>query len=189
MKKEVLFIHSAGPQGDHEGSSFLVSYLANKLGSTYSVQLPQMPDPENPHYKPWKKTLKKALLGSGDDVIVVGHSLGASVILKYLSEKSPKKPIAGLFLVGAVYWGKKGWEVDEYWLRDDFSNNLHHIPNIFFYHSKDDEVVPVSHLWYFASAIPEAKIREFDHSGHLFGKGLPELIDDIKSIKSNGRSI
>lgn len=189
MKKEVLFIHCAGPQGDHEGSGFLVSYLKKKLGPGYEVRFPEMPDPENPHYKPWKKELKRSLLDASDDVILVGHSLGASVVLKYLSEKSPSKPIAGLFLVGAVYWGKEDWQVEEYELDDNFSERLPPIPNIYFYHSKDDEVVPVSHLWYFAAMLPEAKIREFDHRGHLFGNGLPELIDDIKSIKPNDRSI
>ncbi|MEJ7645731.1 MAG: alpha/beta fold hydrolase [Chryseolinea sp.] len=181
---DILFIHSAGPQGDHEGSDFLLSYLRDRLGSAYRIVFPEMPDPENPHYKPWRKVVKNALQETDQNVILVGHSLGASVILKYLSEKSSQRPIAGLFLVGAVYWGKKGWEVEEYMLQDDFLSGLSHIPNIYFYHSKDDEVVPIEHLWYFASALPEAKIREYDRCGHLFGKGLPELIDDIKSIKT-----
>ncbi|HTE31563.1 MAG TPA: alpha/beta fold hydrolase [Chryseolinea sp.] len=189
MKKEILFIHSAGPQGYHEGSDFLVSYIKARLGTGYTLVSPNMPDPENPHYKPWKKKFKRVLLEADDDVIVVGHSLGASVVLKYLSEKTPKKSIAGLFLIGAVYWGKENWQVEEYMLEDNFSSRLPRIPHIVFYHSKDDEVVPVSHLWYYASAIPGAVIREFDERGHLFGKGLPELIEDIKNIKSNGRSI
>ena len=186
---DILFIHSAGPQGDHEGSYFLLSYLRDRLGAAYHIVFPEMPDPENPHYKPWRKKVKKAIHAADDNVILVGHCLGASVILKYLSEKSPPRSIAGLFLVGTVYWGKKNWEVDEYALPEDFSTGLSSIPNIYFYHSKDDEVVPVDHLWYFASAIPAAKIRESDQRGHLFGKGLPELIEDIKSIKSNDRSI
>lgn len=187
--KEVLFIHSAGPQGDHEGSGFLLSYLRKTLGSGYEVKFPEMPDPENPHYKPWKKELKKLLRRASDNVIVIGHSLGASVVLKYLSEKSPDKRIAGLFLVSAVYWGKENWKVEEYELEDNFPNKLPPIPKIYFYHSKDDEVVPVSHLWSFASIMPDATIREFDHRGHLFGQGLPELVDDIKSINQNDRSI
>jgi predicted alpha/beta hydrolase family esterase len=187
--KDILFIHGAGPQGNHEGSNFLLSYLRERLGSGYHIVFPEMPDPENPHYKPWRKKVKNALHDVEDNVILIGHSLGASVILKYLSEKSPPRAIAGLFLVGTVYWGKKGWEVDEYRLHDDFPDGLASIPNIYFYHSKDDQVVPVEHLWYFASAVPDAKIREFDQRGHLFGKGLPELIEDIKSIKTNDRSI
>lgn len=185
MKKDVLFIHSAGPQGHHEGSDYLVTYLRDTLGSGYRILLPEMPDPENPNYIAWKGKLKKELAAMEDSLILIGHSLGASVVLKYLSEESIQKSISGLFLIGAVYWGKKNWEVKEYILHKDFSLKIAHIPQVFLYHSKDDEVVPVTHLRYFAEKLPKARVREFDNRGHLFGKGFPELVDDIKNLKTN----
>jgi len=100
-----------------------------------------------------------------------------------LSEKPPMKSIAGLFLIGAVYWGLENWKVQEYSFVKNFQRRLGYIPNIFFYHSKDDTVVPVSHLWRFAIALPDARIRESDHEGHLYVKGIPQLITDIKSVK------
>nr|WP_235788441.1 alpha/beta hydrolase [Salipaludibacillus sp. CUR1] len=45
-----------------------------------------MPNPENPEYILWKKQLEKELDKLNGDVILVGHSLGGSVLLKYLSE-------------------------------------------------------------------------------------------------------
>lgn len=142
-----------------------------------------MPDLEAPHYKPWKKQFERTLRDYGDEkLLVVGHSLGASVALKYLSERPPMKSIAGLFLIGAVYWGLKDWEVNEYCYEQNFQKHLTYIPNIFFYHSKDDAVVPVSHLWQFAQALPDAKIRQLDHEGHLYGNGIPALLEDINSI-------
>jgi uncharacterized protein len=87
MKEEILFIHSAGPQGYHEGSNYLVSYLQNHLEPSYEIVLPEMPDPENPHYKEWKRTLNGVFDSVNDDLILIGHSLGASVLLKYLSEE------------------------------------------------------------------------------------------------------
>lgn len=180
--KKVLFIHSAGPQGHHEGSDYLVTYLRDTLGPGYDVLFPEMPDPENPNYKAWKEKLKKELAAVDDKLILVGHSLGASVVLKYLSEETFQKSISGLFLIGTVYWGKKDWKVKEYVLDKDFSSKLPHIPQIFLYHSKDDEVVPVTHLRYYAEELPKARVREFDSRGHLFGKGLPELVEDIKSL-------
>jgi predicted alpha/beta hydrolase family esterase len=146
--------------------------------------IPAMPDLEAPHYKPWKKELERTLRDYGDrKLFVVGHSIGASVALKYLSEKPPMKSIVGLFLIGAVFWGLKNWEVNEYSFEHGFHRHLQYIPHIFFYHSKDDAVVPVSHLWHFAVALPEAKIRQSDHEGHLYVNGIPALIDDINSIK------
>jgi len=185
MKKDVVFIHSAGPQGHHEGSDYLVTYLRQTLGPGYRILFPEMPDPENPHYKTWKGKLKKELATVDGGLILIGHSLGASVLLKYLAEETQQRSIAGLFLVGAVYWGKEGWEVEEYILHEGFSSKLLHIPQIFLYHSIDDEVVPVAHVRYFAEELPNVLVREFDCSGHLFGKGLPELVEDIKSLKTN----
>ena len=182
IMKEVLFVHSAGPQGHHEGSDYLVRYLIDALGPGYRVAHPVMPDPENPHYKDWRTTLRKGLASTGDELILVGHSLGASVLLKYLSEEKVNPRIAGLFLIGAVYWGKEDWDVKEYVLKRNFKSKLPPIEKIFLYHSRDDEVVPVSHVRYYAEELPNATVREFAHRGHLFGKGLPELIEDIKGL-------
>ena len=180
--KEILFIHSAGPQGHHEGSDYLVSYLIDALGPGYRVWLPDMPDPENPHYADWKTRLRKELSILDDELILVGHSLGAWVLLIYLSEKKLRQRLSGLFLIGTVYWGKEDWDVKEYVLKRNFSSKLPAINKIFLYHSRDDEVVPVTHLRYYAEELPKATVREFAHRGHLFGKGLPELVEDIKGL-------
>jgi predicted alpha/beta hydrolase family esterase len=181
---DILFLPCAGPQGTGEGSTFLTRYLRGQLRPGCKLLVADMPDPEDPHYKPWKTKFENSLHEYGDDeLFVVGHSLGASVALKYLSENPPVKSIAGLFLVSAVYWGLENWKVAEYRFAADFQRHLHYIPNIFFYHSKDDTVVPVSHLWHFAVALPDAAIRLFEHEGHLYEKGIPKLVDDIKSVK------
>lgn len=182
MKEEILFIHSAGPQGHHEGSNYLVTYLQNNLGPSYEIVFPEMPDPENPHYRSWKRTLNGVFDSVDNDLILIGHSLGASVLLKYLSEEKVDRKIKGLFLIGAIHWGKEEWEVEEYMLNKNFSAKLRDIPNIFLYHSKDDEVVPVTHLYYYAEELPNAITREFNNRGHLFGRGFPELVEDIKKL-------
>ena len=182
LMKDILFVHSAGPQGHHEGSDYLVSYLIDVLGPGYRISHPDMPDPENPHYSEWKITLSQELASRDDGLILIGHSLGASVLLKFLSEEKVHQRIAGLFLISAVYWGKEDWDVKEYVLKRNFTSKLPPIEKIFLYHSRDDEVVPVTHLRYYAEVLPNAIAREFAHRGHLFGKGLPELAEDIKGL-------
>jgi predicted alpha/beta hydrolase family esterase len=141
-----------------------------------------MPDPENPHYDSWKTTLEKELITLSNNTILIGHSLGGSTLLKFLSESAYHKTIDGLFLIAAPYWGASDWEVAEYTLRDDFSSNLPEIRRVFLYHSTDDEVVPIEHLKYYAVQFPSATIRARSIGGHLFSNGLPELIEDIKSL-------
>lgn len=185
MKKEILFIHSAGPQGPGEGSFKLVAYLHEALGVAYHVRCPAMPEPENPRYENWKETIHRELGVPGSEVILIGHSLGASVVLKYLSEESSRRSITGLFLIAAPYWGKKGWEIDEFVLREDFVPKLPLIPKIFLYHSRDDEWVPFGHLARYAKKFPQATVRKIDGSEHEFGNGLPEMVNDIKSLSGH----
>jgi predicted alpha/beta hydrolase family esterase len=182
MATPVLFIHSGGPQGHHEGSDDLVKHLRQGLHDDHVVLYPRMPDPENPEYELWKLTLDRELSALDDEVILIGHSLGASVLLKFLSEECCEKSIMGLFLVAPPFFGEPGWEVDEYELRPDFEVNLRRIPNIFLYHSRNDTVVPFNHLTQFADKLPQAVSRAFENRGHLFMSGLPELVDDIRNL-------
>lgn len=185
MKKEIIFVHSAGPQGYQEGSDFLVSYLRESLGSSYELRSPMMPNPENPHFRPWSGKLEKVLTSvENDNVVLIGHSLGGSVLLKFLSESSFKKNISGLFLIAVPYWGSVNWEVDEFELTKNFSLKLPNIDEVFLYHSSDDEVVPLEHMTHYAEKFPKAKVRALNHTGHLFSNGLPELVMDIKSLKA-----
>jgi predicted alpha/beta hydrolase family esterase len=187
MPKQILFVHSGGSQGLHEGSNDLVTYLQHMLGSKYNILNPKMPDPENPEYVRWKQSLGKTLASLEGEVILVGHSLGGSVLLKYLSEEIYNNMIIGLFIIAAPYWGKKDWKVEEYVLRKDFSDRLSQIPKIFLYHSRNDEVVPFRHLAFYASKLPNAIVRKFDSRRHLFSTGIPELIDDIRNLEQGRR--
>ncbi|MCF6409480.1 alpha/beta hydrolase [Pseudalkalibacillus salsuginis] len=183
MKKNVLFIHSAGTQGLHQGSSDLAAYLQDALGDEYNVSHPEMPNPENPEYMLWKGQIKKELSTLDGEVILIGHSLGGSVLLKYLSEETCKLPILGLFLIAAPFWGKdEDWQAQEYTLQDDFVSRLPQISHIFIYQSRDDEIVPFSHLDHYAEILPQVITRELDDHGHYFNNGAFEVIGDIKGI-------
>lgn len=183
QQRKIVFLHSAGPQGAGEGSDYLMRYLHQRLVPSFNLVAPHMPDPENPHYATWARVLDGLLTDGEDELILIGHSLGASVALKYLSEHQVPRTITGLFLISAVYWGTEDWEVPEYNFSLNFPSHLRDVAQIHFYHSVDDTVVPVSHLWKFAAALPDAMIREYKKEGHLFTRGIPHLVDDIKDIQ------
>ncbi len=50
---------------------------------------------------------------------------------------------------------------------------------IFFYHSRDDTVVPFAHLAMYTAKLPQAVIHEFDDRGHQFRDDLSEVARDI----------
>jgi uncharacterized protein len=82
MKKQVLFIHGGG-EGAYEADAKLAASLQKALGTKYDVRYPEMPDPT---YKAWKARISKEYAALSGDIIFVGHSFGASVLLKVLSE-------------------------------------------------------------------------------------------------------
>ena len=107
------------------------------------------------------------------------------MLLKYLAEGIYQKPIAGLFLVSAPYWGKQDWE-REYAVPDDFAAHLPPIRHLFLYHSRSDETVPFSSLGRYQEQLPQATVRVLGGRDHSFTEGLPLLAKDIKQLETRG---
>jgi uncharacterized protein len=184
MKKPVLFIHGAG-EGAFEEDGLLVASLQNALGFAYDLRYPNMPEEDSATYADWKAPIERALATLDDEVILVGHSVGGSVLIKYLSEQQLDKPISSLFLLATPYWGAdEFWKWDEARLPEDVAAKLASIPRIFLYHSRDDDTVPFAHLALYAAKLPQATIREFDGRGHQFGNDLAEVAEDIRRAET-----
>lgn len=182
--KQIFFAHSGGRQGHPgEGSFDLVSSLKQQLSNGYDLHYPIIDDPEVPTYKMWKKLFFKEFKRIEQPVILIGHSLGGSMLLKYLSEERPKIDISALFLVAVPLWGKNGWEVDDFVLQDNFEADLKHIPKVYLYHCKKDAIVPFEHLHFYKAAFPHSIVRVLNGTDHAFASGLPELVSDIKVLK------
>jgi predicted alpha/beta hydrolase family esterase len=181
MRRRVLFIHGGG-EGAHEADKKLAASLRGTLGAAYGVRCPKMPDEDSPEFGAWRDRIAEELAALDGEVFLVGHSLGGSILLKYLSEEGTAKPVAGLFLVAAPFWGAEDWEVDEYALREDFASKLPPEMPVFLYHGRDDEVVPLAHLALYAQKLPRATVRELDGHGHQFGDDLSEVARDIVGL-------
>jgi predicted alpha/beta hydrolase family esterase len=185
MKQQILFIQGGG-EGAYEADGKLVASLRNALGVAYEVLYPQMPNESDPDYGPWKGQIKKELAALKGEVILIGHSLGSSFLLKYLAEEKLEKSIAGIFLMATPYWGGDGWQYEGYErvaLPEDFASKLPGGAPIFLYHSRDDEIVPFAHLALYAEKLPQATIREVDGGGHQFSNDLSEVASDIANLQ------
>ncbi|PUA29250.1 MAG: hypothetical protein B0W54_01210 [Cellvibrio sp. 79] len=181
MTIDVLFIHSAGSQFGDDGSAPFVKKLRASLGQNFNVNAPLMPLPDDPSYDRWRNKLKE-LLQHKSPPVLIGHSLGGSVLLKYISEEQPAISSVGLFLVATPFWGDENWNSDEFVLRENVANFLPDTLNIFLYQSRDDDVVSIDHLTRYSSAIPRAAVNELDGGGHVFKNGLPCLVEDIQRL-------
>jgi len=181
MKRQVLFIHGGGP-GAYEADKKLAANLRDELGPAYHVRCPVMPDEESPEYEAWKAEIEQELAALDGEVILVGHSLGALILLRYLSEGEVQQPVAGLFLIATPYVGTGGWEFEDDALREDFAAKLPARLPVFLYHSHDDEVVPFAHLALYEAKLPQATFHELDGRGHQLDNDLSEVARDIKRL-------
>ncbi|MBU1255943.1 alpha/beta hydrolase [Patescibacteria group bacterium] len=199
MKKQVILIHGGSTFDSYKDYlAFLNNLkidlnrynrtkwsdsLREDLGSRFDVLLPKMPNPMNAKYDEWKILFKKIAFLLDNNVILIGHSLGAIFLVKYLSEnKFPKKILATL-LVSPPY-DDEGMEesLGDFVLSKSLNKLNKHGGKIFIYQSKDDSVVPYSHLKKYKKVLPNASIREFKKRGHFDQLKFPELIKDIKEL-------
>lgn len=113
MRPQILFIHGGG-SGAHKEDKRLVASLRKHLGSTSEMRYPQMPKESDPDYRRWRPQIRKELASMKGNVILAGHSLGGSFLLRYLSEEKIETRVAGLFLIATPYWGGDGWRYEGY---------------------------------------------------------------------------
>lgn len=176
----VLFIQGGG-KGAHDVDAALADSLKRALGTKYDVRFPRMPDESDPNVASWKRKISSELSHISGKVILVAHSVGGSILLRYLSEEKVEKPIAGLFLLAAPSWDEDRWKFDDLKLTRDIAEKLAFILRIFFYHCRDDDDVPFAHLALHGARIPQAVTRAIDHGGHQFGNDLTHIAMDISA--------
>jgi predicted alpha/beta hydrolase family esterase len=181
MQKRVLFIHGAG-DGAYAADRLLANSLQSALGAGYDVQCPQMPDEEDAPYAAWADEIDKRIRSASGPIVLVGHSVGGSVLLKFLCDRPPVPRLAGLFVIATPYWGADTfWHWEEASLPADAESKLAGDWPLFFYHSRDDETVPFAHLAMYTAKFPRATIRALDGRGHQFNNDLAEVAADIGS--------
>ena len=177
--KNVLFIHSAGEQSDSEGSGPLAAALRAGPGAGARLVAPIMPKPSAPDAAAWDAALAEHVREQPAPLVLVGHSLGGSVMLKYLAGHGMPDGLAGVVSIAAPFWGMADWE-QEWRLPQGFQTRLAELPRVVLYHSRDDDGVPVSHVDRYAEALPKAVVRKVDGRGHLFDDGnVADIVRDI----------
>ena len=184
MLKQIIFAHSGGSQTlPGQGSYDFVEWLKQSLEAEYDICHPIIEDPEAPAYSMWKAVFNQEFANPEGEVILIGHSLGGSILLKYLSEEKTSLRIKGLFLVSIPFWGQDQWNVDDFSLIPDFQSHLPELPVIHLYHCLDDPVVPFEHMELYQNKIPGAVIHELNGNNHAFSNGLPIIIEHIKRLE------
>ena len=182
MRKQILFIQGGGDRG-YEIDRALVDSLKSTLGENYVISYPEIKSNE---YLPdfgWTEQIGKMISETGDNLILAGHSFGASMLLKFLSENMVHKKFQGIFLIATPFWsGNENWQKNLK-LKENFADSLPEKVPFFFYHCKDDEEVPFSHFERYKQKLKQAAFREIKTGGHQLNNDLTYVANDIKSLK------
>jgi predicted alpha/beta hydrolase family esterase len=158
--------------------------LNTDLGEDFEVLIPSMPNQTNAQYTEWEIMFNKSLELLEHEVVLVGHSLGAVFLAKYLTLHALSKKVVSLHLVAGPFdnSGLEDESLASFELPNNISSISKHTDTIFIYHSKDDPVVPVEHALKYAANLSQASLEIFENRGHMKTEHFPELVTNIRSI-------
>lgn len=189
--KQILIIHGGDSFSSYDAyirslRSLEISYdrlRPQKKWKTWLVEqlpeadvlLPTFPNGSNAVYDEWVIYFEKVLPFLNDEVYLIGHSLGAMFLAKYLNEAPLNKPVKKLLLVAGGYDDESMEDLGSFKVTS--ANNLPQSAyEIHLFHSKDDPVVPYSELAKFQADLPDAIIHSFENRGHFLDESFPELL-------------
>ncbi|HEY0706770.1 MAG TPA: alpha/beta fold hydrolase [Polyangia bacterium] len=182
MKHQLLFIQGGGAGTHDEWDDKLVDGLRRGLGADYEVRYPRMPDESEPNAAKWKGAIENELGKLGDGAILVGHSIGATILLNTVAEWATGLSFRGIFLLSAPFVGEGGWPSDGYRSSADLGVRMPPGIPIHFFHGGDDETAPIAHADLYARAIPQARVHRLPGRDHQLGNDVSEVCAAIRAL-------
>ncbi len=155
--------------------------LQDNLGGRYDVFLLKMPNAYNAVYKEWCIWFEKYLQLLDEGVILVGHSLGAVFLAKYLSEHDVVKKISATLLIAPPFGRDLGQPLPQFAITEPLTKFEQQGGKIVIYHSKDDPVVDFSELAHYQEQLATAETKVFEDRGHFNMEDFPEIVGEIRT--------
>ncbi len=149
-------------------------WIAEQMSGA-DVLLPTFPNGYNAVYDEWEIYFEKLLPLLGDDVRLVGHSLGAMFLAIYLNKKPLARPVRQLVLVSGGYDDETNEELGSFKV-SSARNVAKSAKEVHLFHSQDDPVVPYAELAKFERDIPDAVVHRLNNRGHFADATFPELL-------------
>jgi len=142
------------------------------------ILTPTMPNSSNARYVEWKIWFEKIIPYFDDDVRLIGHSLGAMFLAKYLHENPLEQPVRQLILIAGGYdEPSEGYGQFRITSATGLEKSAHQID---LFHSHDDPVVPFDALQKYSNDLPTANVHIFDDRGHFLEQDFSELLELLK---------
>jgi predicted alpha/beta hydrolase family esterase len=141
-----------------------------------------MPDEADPTYAAWKAALEQEIAALDDGAILIGHSIGGTILINALSENPPDRKLSGVFLVAPPFVGAGGWPSEDINPSPELGTRLPVATPIYLYHGSADDTVPFAHIDLYVRAIPYALVRRLEGRNHQLNDDLAEVAADVRSL-------
>jgi pimeloyl-ACP methyl ester carboxylesterase len=182
MKQQVLFVQGGGARVHDEWDDKLVESLRRELGASYSVRYPRMPNEDDPNYARWVAAIQKRIASLNDGAILVGHSIGGTIMINSLAEHPPARKLGAIFLISVPFVGEGGWPPDDWKPQRELGKKLPDGVPIYIYQGLADDTAPPAHADLYARAIPRAKVHRLPGRDHQLNNDLREVAAAVKEL-------
>jgi hypothetical protein len=180
--RQVLFIQGGG-EGTHDGwDDKLVASLRVGLGDAFEVRYPRMPAEDDPGDGTWGPAIRQELSGLDAGAIVVGHSVGATILVHVLSADARPAHLGAIVMISAPFVGAGGWPAEAFEIPSDVGARLPPGVPVHVFQGLDDDTVPPAHADLYASAIPQAQVHRLPGRDHQLGNDLGEVAAVIRAL-------
>lgn len=153
-------------------------WLIGQLPDT-DILAPTMPNSANAQFDEWTIYFEKLLPFFGDDVRLIGHSLGGMFLIKYLQAEPLAQKVRQIILLAPGYDDDTAEDLGSFKVASatklpDSAREIH------LFHSQDDPVVPFGELAKFQDDLPTAQVHTFTDRGHFLTPTFPEILAVLK---------
>lgn len=153
--------------------------LQSDLGDNFQVVRLQMPNKINAKYEEWKIYFHRYLEVLGEDLILIGHSLGATFLVKFLTEETIKNKRSRVILVAAPFGEiKLGPSLGDFIFEKEASSDL----KITLFASDNDKLIANDDVVKYQKMIKNLETKTLSDRGHFSQKDFPELVLHLKEV-------
>ena len=181
--RQVLFVQGGGAGAHDDWDAKLVDSLGRALGDGYDVLYPTMPAEDDPSYGRWSPAIRRELAKLDAGAVVVGHSVGATILIQTIIEQPPAVRLSSIVLIAAPFVGAGGWPGPEFELAADLGERLPRGVPVHVFHGLEDETAPPAHADLYAHAIPQAQLHLLAGRDHQLNNDLT----DVAGVIHDGR--